>query len=424
MIAPPSAVPPVKAGRLQSLGPLAMVVGYGAVGASAFALLAAGPRLLGPDGYSSLALTWTVVTIIGIGVAAPGEQTITRSIAAGSDDGVVAAVARRLTVLPVVATLLLPGAVLLLDQQVRDVGIWTSTLVVSAASWVVMACTRGTLAGRHRFDQYAATLLTESATRIVLVAVAWLAPAYALWWLAASVALPLVASAGVGLLALRRSVDLSAESFPEDSRREHLSITSVALLGQVCMSTAPLWLHWQSADEALAGAFVSATSYMRIPLLLAGGLYGPILAQAAQAYAAWDRHRVWNRTLVGVFTGVGGSSAMVFVLFVASGPALTLLYGGNIGLSNAVLLLLGLSTIGSVASNVLTQVLYGCERSPSASLAWIPPAFVTTLLFASSDGDVGRMAASMAVGQIIAVVGLLALLPRALPRVNHGEEDL
>jgi len=415
-------VHPDGAGLLQRLGPAAMVVGYGAVGASAFALLAAGPRLLGPDGYSSLALTWTVVTIIGIGVAAPGEQTITRSIAAGGEDGVVAAVARRLALLPVVAALLLPAAVALFDVEVRDAGVWALTLTLSAGSWVALAGARGVLAGWHRFDRYAATLLTESISRVVLVAVALLDDARALAWLAASVAVPLMASAAVGWWALRGRVDLAAQSFPEDSRREQTSITAVAMLGQVCMSTAPLWLHWQSADEALSGAFVSATSYMRIPLLLAGGIYGPILAQAAQAYAERDRQRVWNRTLAGLFAGVGGSGVGVLILLLVSGPALTLLYGGDIGLSSAVLVLLGLSTVGSVAGNVLTQVQYGCEQSSSTVIAWLPAAVLTTLLFATSGGDVGRMAASMALGQFVAVAGLLVLLPRALPRMQRREE--
>ncbi len=408
--------------RRQGLGQAAMILGYGAVGGSAFALLAAGPRLLGPDGYSSLALAWTVVTIIGIGVAAPGEQTITRAIAAGGGDGVVASVARRLALLPALTAILLPAGVLILDQHVQDAAVWTSTLVVSAASWAVLAGVRGVLAGRHRFDLYATTLFTEAFARVGLVIVALVVPGSGLLWLAAAVALPLAASAFVGWWGLRGSVDLSTAAPPAASRGEQVSITSVALLGQICMSTAPLWLHWQSTDAALAGAFVSATSYMRIPLLLAGGLYGPILAQAALAHARRDRGRVWNRTVVGLLRGVGGSTVAVVLLIVVSGPALTLLYGGDIGLSVAVLLWLGLSTVGSVGSNILTQVLYACERSPSAVVAWIPPALVTTALFAASSGDVTRVAASMAVGQAVAVAGLLAFLPRALPAAVGAKE--
>lgn len=397
-----------------------MVVGYGAVGASAFALLAAGPRLLGSGGYSSLALCWTVVTIMGIGVAAPGEQTITRALAAGRPDSVVAGVARRLALLPLLAAALLPATVLVLDEQVQNAGVWTPTLVLSAVGWVLLACTRGMLAGAHRFEWYAATLLTEALIRIGLVVVALLAPPeQALLWLAASMAVPLAGSALVGWWGLRDSIDLGARASFRDSRHEQGSMTTVAVMGQICMSTAPLWLHWQSTDEALAGAFVSATSYMRIPLLLAGGLYGPILAQAATAFAERDRLRVRNRTVIGLLVGVGGSTAAVLMLLVASGPALTLLYSGNIGLSNEVLLWLGLATIGSVASNLLTQVLYGCERSPSTAVAWILPAVLTTVLFATAGGEVGRIAWSMAVGQFIAAAILGALLPRALPRAQE-----
>ncbi len=201
----------------------------------------------------------------------------------------------------------------------------------------------------------------------------------------------------------------------EDTRREQAAITAVALFGQVCLSTAALWLQWQSADAAVAGAFVSATAYFRIPLLLAGGLYGPTLADAARQYALGNRAGVLQRTAGALAAGVGGSTVIVGLLLLASPAALFVLYGADIGLASPVLVLLGVGTIATVAGNIVTQVLYGCQRAPSAALAWAPPALVTTVLYALSDGDVTRLAAAMAAGQVLAVVVLLALLPRALP---------
>lgn len=389
-------------------GRLAMVVGYAFVGASAFVLLAAGPRLLGHAGHSALAITWTVVTILGVGIAAPGEQTITRGIAAGADTGILRAVGRRLVAVPVLAGLLVVAGM-------PGLGVWGITVLGSAVFWVVLAGARGVLAGRHRFGAYAGTLMSEAAARIALVVAALLLPDLAVPLLASAIAVPLAASAALGWWLLRGGRGAGGPPVAEDSRWEQAAITSVALLGQVCLSTAPLWLHQQSPDQALAGAFVSATTYMRIPLLLSAGLFGPVLADASRQYAARNRHGVLARTLQGLAAGVGGSTAVVGILLLASGPALMLFYGSDPGLSDAVLLRLGLSTIGYIAALIATQMLYGCERAGWAAAAWAAPAVLTTVLFAHAGGDAEAMAGAMAAGQLVAALTLLALVPRALP---------
>lgn len=402
-----------------SLSQLSMIVGFGGVGLSAFVLLAAGPRILGPDGYSALALTWTIVTIVGIGIASPGEQTITRGLASGAGTGIVIAVGRRLLLVPLGCLIVLPIALNASGKPVEDKGLWVGTVCMAALSWVGLACVRGLLAGRHRFAAYAVTLATEAIVRIGTIGFAFFAGDGRLM-LSLSVFLPLALSAAVGwALYQRRGEDFEAP-ITEDSRLEQVSITGVALMGQICLSTAPLWLSWQSPDAAIAGAFVSATSYMRVPLLLAGGLYGPILADAARQYAAGNRGAVASRTFAGLVAGAGGSSFAVVVLLLISGPALMILYDGDIGLSNAVLIWMGVTTIGSVASNILTQVMFACQRAPAAALAWVLPAAATTVLLATAAGDVLRMSRDMAIGQLLATAVLLALLPYALPARQPG----
>lgn len=401
--------------RANSTPQLAMIVGYGLVGVSAFALLAAGPRLLGPEGHTSLALAWTLVTIVGLGIAAPGEQTITRGIAAGAGTGIVLAVGRRMALLPVLCAIGLPLVLNAGPLEIADGALWATAFTAAAAAWVALACIRGVLAGRHRFAAYAMVLLVEAVGRVGLVGLAF-------WWrpqapllLGGAIVLPLIAAAVLGWWFLRRRHEVLDRAIAEDSTLEHGSITAVAVLIQVCLSTAPLWLSGQSTDAALAGAFVSATSYMRIPLLLAGGLYGPILAEAARRFAARDRVGVRNRTLVGLAAGVGGTTVATLLLLLAAGPALLVLYGSGIGISVGVLAWLGFGTVASVASNVLTQVLYGCQSAPAAAMAWVPPAVLTTVLLASAGGDELRISVAMAVGQVVAVASLALLLPRALP---------
>ncbi len=398
-----------------------MVVGYGLVGVSAFALLAAGPRLLGGAGLLGAGADLDARDHRRDRHRCAGRAGHHTRDGLGSGTGVVLAVGRRMAVLPVLCAVFLPLGLSIAQREISDEALWVTTVVASAAAWVALASVRGVLAGRHRFAAYAMVLLTEAATRVFFVVLAFAWRPNAALLLGGAVVVPLVAAAAVGWWFLRRRHEVLSRTIAEDSSREHGAMTTVALLGQVCLSTAPLWLSWQSTDDAIAGAFVSATSYMRIPLLLAGGLYGPILAEAARQFAAGNRSGVANRTLAGLIAGIGGTTAAVAILLFAAEPALFILYGGDIGLAPAVLVWLGFTTIASVASNVAMQVLFGCQRALSAAAAWVPPALLTTALLATAGGDVLWMSVSMAIGQVVATLLLLALLPRALPQhVERG----
>lgn len=402
--------------RLHGLGTLATVLGFGAVGGSAFVLLAAGPRVLGADRYSSLALAWTLVTIVGVGIAAPGEQTITRGLAAGGSNALVRTVGLRLAALPVLCAVLIPLGLRVTGTSFMDASLWVATTSVSALGWSLVSTIRGVLAGRHRFVAYSSTLFAEAGSRVLIVLLALLWPDQGLWLLACAVALPLLFSAAIGWIMVQRYPESLAEPVRSESHLEQNAITAVAVLMQICLSTAPLWLNAQSTSAATAGAFVSATSYMRIPMLLAGGLYGPILAEASKQYSRGNRSGVVNGVAKGLAVGVGGTGAVVIVLLLVAGPALRLFYGGDIGLSTAALAWMGLATIGAVSSSILTQVLYGCERSPSAAVGWVPPTAFTTVLLAFAGGDAGRAAQATALGQLLATAILLSLLPRSLPK--------
>ena len=121
--------------------------GYVAVGLSGFVLLASGPRLLGHDEFSVLAVAWTIATIVGVGIGQPGEQTVTRVTAGSGDPAVSVGVERRLVVVAAL-TLLLPalaasGHAPLLGGSV----LWSSSVVVFAAGWAMLA---GPLAASRR----------------------------------------------------------------------------------------------------------------------------------------------------------------------------------------------------------------------------------------------------------------------------------
>ncbi len=400
-----------------------MIGGFGAVGVSAFGLMGAGPRVLGVTGYTALALTWTVVIIIGVGVATPGEQVTTRAIAAGAGAGTVRMVARRLAYVAPLTFVLVP---LLAKDSVSGAhtALWFAALLASTLAYTVLAIQRGKLAGCRYFGAYSLTLFGEAGSRVVLVALAFLVPAAGPALLAAAVALPLILAAAMSWWWARRIQLATGQAIAEDTRLEHGSITAVAVLIQVSMNTAQLWLHRQSPDLALSGAFVTVAAYMRVPMTLAGGVYAPLLNEAAAAYAERRRAVVLKKTMEALLLGSGGSFAMVVVLLVFSNVAMVILYGGDTGLSSATFVWLGIATVAHIAAGVLTNALYGCARAPTAVLCWIPPAVVSTLLFAMAHGDPTFLAVATTIGQVVALVLMLgAFFARALPSAVQARTD-
>ncbi len=393
-------------------------IAWGAVGGSAFVLLASGPRLLGVDVYSSLAVAWTVVTIFGMGLAIPGEQTVTRAVAGGHVRGVAGAVRLRLLVMAALTLALLIPSALGAQPVLGTSAVWSAGMVLGALGWALVAGPRGRLTGAGRFHQYAALLAVEAAVRIVLCAAAWLFRDQASWLLSLAMGLPLLVAAVVGQWFLRAD---TAPRAGEGSAllAEQGAMTAVALAAQVVLSTAPLWLAARGVEgAAAAGAFVSATSYMRVPSLFAGGIQAMVLSRSSAAAGIGDADAVAGLARRSALLAAGVCTGVVVVLLVLSGPALLLLYGPGIDIGWGVLAVLGASTVIFVSGNVITQVYLGCRRSVTAAGIWVGAAVVTTVALALLATSSAGAAWAGLIGVVVGVGALLALLARTVRGVS------
>ena len=397
-------------------------IGFVAVGGSAFVLLASGPRLLGHDEFSVLAIAWTLATILGIGIGSPGEQTVTRVTAAGGGPTVSAAVQRRLAVVAAV-TLLLPllaltGHAPLLGGSV----LWGGAVVVAAVGWALLAGPRGRLAAARDFTGYTRSLVAEAVARTALCVLAWAVPSVAAPALAAAVGLPVVVSA---LVARRRaSTAVPAAAAPTGAHGSEQSyITAVALLGQVAINTAPLWLSARATDAALAGQYVSATSYLRIPLFLVGGLGTVALSAVSGAFGVGDLARARRTSERSAATAALVGLVSVAVLLLVSGPALHLLYGSAVDLATGTLAAVAVTTVLLMTANVLSLVCFGCDRSRAVAGVWLVVAVGTTLGLAVRDWSTLGVAVVTGIGQAVAVLGLSVVAARALRRGRAVEPE-
>jgi O-antigen/teichoic acid export membrane protein len=309
--------------------------------------------------------------------------------------------------LPVLASLgyapLLGGSVL-----------WSSSVVVFALGWTFLAGPRGRLAAASDFSGYSGTLLAEGLTRVGLCLLAWMVPSAAALLLASAVGVPVVVSA----LVARRRVPTQPPGDGEVAGHAHLSeqsfITAVALLSQVAINSAPLWLQARTTDAALAGQYVSATSYLRIPIFLIGGLGTVALSAVSGAHGGRDLVRA-RRTAIrsagtAALVGLVGTGALLLV----SGPALRIIYGTNVDLGEATLLVIALTTVLSMTAGIVTLVCLGCARSAPAAAVWLLAALGVSAGLAAQAGSVLSVAVVTAIGQVVALTGLGLVSVRAL----------
>ena len=390
-------------------------VGFAANGLSVFVLLALGPRLLGEATYSGLAVAWTIVTIFGVGVATPGEQTIIRLSAHSGPSGAARRVAQRVAGLGVPLLALIGLGLAGVTVPWLHETPWLVGVAVAVLGWVLIVAPRGELAGAERYQAFTAVIVVEAVGRLLFAGAAWLWPGSAAWWLALAMGLPIIVAAVVAVVVNRRpktgvgappeiepSVPVSATG---STWSEQTTITIVALMVQAVLNTAPLWLaHAATADPQLAGQFVSAAAYMRIPMLIAGAFFTVALSQVSVTFAQGDRagtHRGAVRHL-----GMGGAltAVAVAVLLVVSGPGLLVLYGPGMAIGLPTLAVMGVATVAFVVAYLGTQVLLACRRSTSASVCWTAAAVVTTvLLWAYGDTAMAGALAVLA-GVVVALV--------------------
>lgn len=436
-------------------------VGFAANGLSVFVLLALGPRLLGEATYSGLAVAWTIVTIFGVGVATPGEQTVIRLSAHVGPTGAARRVAQRVAWLGVPLLALIGLGLAGVRVPWLHETPWLVGVAVAVLGWVLIVAPRGELAGTERYRAFTGVVVVEAVGRLLLAGAAWVFPETAAWWLAMAMGLPLVVAAIVAVVVNRagataggdthgaaagahangtmgESADVftagadthgttaagsaresavaavtgrAAAPASTSTLSEQTSITIVALMVQVVLNTAPLWLaHAATTDPQLAGQFVSAAAYMRIPMLIAGAFFTVALSQVSVAYARGDR--TGTRHAARRHLGMGGAltTVAVAVLLVVSGPGLLVLYGPGMSITLAALAVMGVATAVFVVAYLGTQVLLACQRSTAASVCWTVAALVTTVLLWAFGTTAMAAALAVLAGVVVALVAQVGVV--------------
>lgn len=397
-------------------------VGIGVYGLSSFAFLAIAAQTLGLGApYTALALLWTLVNALGIGLYLPVEQEAGRSIAARRSLGNPTAPSLRVPARYAgISLLVVAGVVALANTWITDVvfdgqpGIaWA--FVGSLVGMALAYLARGVLAGTGRFPRYGLQLAVDGALRVVGAAVlAANGVDDALWFGAVLGIAPIVAT---GLAMIRTGPVLSRGPGPRVAA-VMMPLVLASLTSQALANAGPVaaQLLKGPGEETTAANLVNALTVARIPLFLFAAVQAVFLPRLAR-YVARDERTAFvaalrTASLVTAAIGVLGIGATALV-----GPqAVRLLFGPEFEIGRGDIALLAASAALFMNVQVLVQGLLARGRDAAATGAWSIGLVALLVALLIPLPLTARVALALVIGSGAALVAAAAAVRRTLAR--------
>lgn len=387
-------------------------------GLATYAFLSLVSRTLEPGAYSSFAVVWGLVLVLGPGLFQPLEQELARSTAARAHtgDGSRPVLGRSLTV-GAAAWALAAAAIAagwaaglddLLDRRAALAGI----LVLSLGAWGAAQLVRGVVAGRSLFAAYAISLLAEAAVRVglavVFVAVGW----DDVVALTTIVALSLAGGAAI-VVALQRPLAHPGTPARWGDVVPRLGwLVALAAAEALLLNIGPVVTDALSSAADEAGRFLNGLVIARVPVLLFQGIKASLLPSLAGALAAGgiSRFATEVRRLAVVVLAV---TAATTAAAAAVGPAVVdVVFGTSIG--HAEMALLAAGNCLSMPAVVVTLGLVALERARAAAAAWGLGVIGFIVALAVPVDPLGRVALALVVAMAAVAGWGTALLSAAV----------
>ena len=386
------------------------------LGVSAYVVLGIAGHALTPRDYAAVASLYLLVAIVGPGVFVAVEQEANREVSSRIAAGVGSAPARR-AAWTVSAGLAVAVSVLLMALSPVLVprafgGSWAllAAAVVAVVGTAAVNVVRGVLGGEQRRVGYAVSLGAEGAARILPCVVLGLVGGATTTEFGFAFALGTGIAALIGLPTLGRA----APGPPVDVRRAARRTMLLAMasgLTYVVTNTAPLVLTARLPDSPeVAASFVSLFVLARIPIFLFGPvqmfLLPSLVAGAERADAAHIRARLRVALLAVAAVGVLGT-----VVAALLGPwAARVFFDAPVDLPPWVAVLLVLSTVATMAAQVLQPALVAVQAHRMATVAWLSgTAVFAVLLFLPGDVLRAAIAAQVVAPAVVCAVMAVAV---------------
>jgi O-antigen/teichoic acid export membrane protein len=413
----------------------AITVGAGlavlALSASAFLILSA--RAVGPEAFAGLAVLWTLVYTVGIGLFVPFEQEVAREVAVretrgeGSRGVVVkasGAAAALFAAMLVVVALLSPW---LVSDLLGGSGWHVVAFVAACGALGMQYIQRGVLAGTGGFGAYSAQLGAEGVLRLVASVALLLVGVSAPEPFAAVLALAPIASV---LLVLPTFVRRGLRPGPRVSLSSlsanlgWLVGAALAAQGLANLATVAVKLLAEPDEAAQAGHFLAGFTVARIPLLMFAAIQAVLLPGLARLLAHGE-HVTFRRQLrlVLLVTGALGLAGTVGAWLI--GPeVLGLLFGDEFDIARRDLTLLSIGTSVYMLGLVLQPAVVALHQHRANAIAWVSGLAIFLLALLLPLSTFARVELALILGSAVVVVLLAWRVRRDLAALTGLEPDV
>lgn len=400
--------------------------GIGVYGLSSFAFLAIAAQTMGLGApYTALALMWTLLNAIGIGLYLPVEQESGRSIVSRRSLGHPTASALRVPLRYAGSSLLVIALVVALantwftDEVFDGQSGMTWVFVVALAGMALAYQARGVLAGTGRFPRYGLQLGVDGALRVagaVFLAVRGLDGA--LWFGAVLALSPFVATA----VTLIKAGPLLTRGPGFRSTTVMTPLVLASITSQALANAGPVaaQLLKGPGEEAAAANLVNALTVARIPLFLFAAVQAVFLPRLAR-YVAHDERGGYvgalrTATLLTAVIGALGVAAAALV-----GPQVVqLLFGHDFAIGRGDIVLLGASAALFMNTQVLVQGLLARSRDLAAAASWSVGLLALVAALAIPLELTPRVALALTIGSAAALVAAAVALRQTLHRWSEA----
>ncbi len=409
--------------RRQLAGAAPIGAGLLILGVSAYVVLGIAGHALAPRDYAAVASLYLLVAIVGPGVFIAVEQETNREVSSRTAAGVGSAPARRAAwtvstgLAAAVSLLLLALSPVLVPRAFGGSWALLGAAVVAVAGTGAVNVVRGVLGGEQRRIGYAVSLGAEGTARILPCVVLGLVGGAGTVEFGFAFALGTGIATLIGLPALGRAAAGPPVDFRRTARRTVL-LAMASGLTYVVTNTAPLVLTARLPDTPeLAASFVSLFVLARIPIFLFGPvqmfLLPSLVAGAERADAAHITARLRVALLAVTAVGLVGAAAAALL-----GPcAARVFFDAPVDLPPVVAVLLVLSTVATMAAQVLQPALVALQAHRTATVAWLSgTAVFTVLLFLPGDPVRSALAAQVVAPVVVGAV-MAAAVHAALRRL-------
>jgi O-antigen/teichoic acid export membrane protein len=397
-------------------GTVSVAMGLAVLGAASYVHLALASHTLSKAHYSALAVLWSIVFTVGLGLFLPIEQEITRIVAARKTAGEgIAPVYRRgallaLTILAVICVILALTSELVSNRLFGGDRGLVIAMAGGFAGLAVAHPTRGVLAGTGRFDAYGAQLGVDGGLRILFATLLGVFHLRSALLFGLILAVAPVVSVLVTAPMVRAALSAGRALAWSALFRGLGPLTVSTLLSQVMVNIAVVNVKLLAPGaEALAGALLSALILVRIPLFVFASLQASLLPGLSTAAATKDRAGFRRLVLrgCGIVTAtmvVGGVPAIAF------GPWLIhVFFAAADVLDRLDFAILAAGTWAYLLAQVLGQGAMALGRHRHQSLAWLGGT-VALIVATAVPGEVKlRVEGGYAVGSTVTAL-LLALV--------------